>query len=71
MSKVQLADGITVTTQEDDVFVELRLGGKVIAVAGMTLDAATDFGADFTAACVKALEARLDRNPAPNPGAMH
>ena len=70
MSKLQLADGITVKTQDDDVFVELRLGGKVFAVAGMTLEAATDFGETFTEACAKALAAR-QAAAAPKSGGLH
>lgn len=71
MSKLQLADGITVKTQEDDVFVELRLAGKVFAVAGMTLEAATDFGETFTEACARALAARQASTRAPKTGGLH
>ena len=65
-----LAAGVTVAVQHDDeVFVEFRDdAGRVVAVAGMTLEAATDLGERLTDACVEALAARRRR---PVPAGVH
>lgn len=72
-SRFILAQGITVIARDDEVFVEFRdEAGKVFSVAGLTLEAATQFNERVTDVCVEALNARRQAMAAaPKSGVLH
>lgn len=71
---VSLAEGVTIFVRDDEVFIEFRDGaGKIFALAGLTLEAATQFNERLTDACVEGLSHRRKAKAAADPkrGAVH
>ncbi len=70
---VMLAEGVTIFVRDDGVYIEFRdADGKLFALAGLELEAATQTNERLTDACVEALAHRRKAKAAtPTSGALH